>query len=354
MSIGIMHLVDTLEIGGLERIAVNLANHAARVGYRSFLCATRSCGALADAISDEVRVIVLGRRHRFDLGPLLRLRRFLSQYRIQILHMHGSALFAGRVAAIGLPGTALVWHAHYGRLAERNAPLPWRTAIRGVSAVVTVSKPLADWSEHHLGVEAERIHCIPNFVVSSGPVETIPLDGVAGYRCVCVANDRLEKGLDILVEAFRSVRAEVPEARLFWVGRPGITTMGEAGIVALGERNDVPSVLASCDVGILSSRVEGLPMALLEYGAAGLGAICTRVGQCEEVALDGQAALLVNPSNPQELAHAIIGLLRSPERRIALGCALRARVAVNYSVDTAWRSLQPIYERLVFRGTVTA
>ncbi len=362
MSTGVMHIVDTLEIGGLERIAVSLANQVSTAGYRSFLCATRSAGPLLSAVSADVETLVLQRKHRFDMGPIAQLRLFLKQRKIAILHAHGSALFAARVAAIGMPETGVIWHAHYGRFANQDrASISWRAATRGISAVIPVSKQLAHWVEKVLGVPSSRIHYVPNFVASHPGRQPVSLPGTPGYRCVCVANARPEKGLDILLEAFRLLRSRVPQAHLLIVGRTDAGNSFHAALLdpllkdhvtLLGERNDVPSILASCDVGVLSSRVEGLPISLLEYGAAGLGSVCTRVGQCEEVADGGRAALVVSPSNPNELAQGIGALLQSPEHRSSLGVAFQRRVLDSYSAEAAWKSVQPIYDEIVSRRAV--
>src|SRR5438876_11120160 len=81
----------------------------------------------------------------------------------------------------------------------------------------------------------------------------------------------------------------------------------------------------ACDVGVLSSRSEGMPLALLEYGMNGLPSVATRVGQCAEMLDDGRAGLLVPPAAPEPLAKAILALLQSPEQRAELGGRFRQR-----------------------------
>ena len=70
------------------------------------------------------------------------------------------------------------------------------------------------------------------------------------------------------------------------------------------------------------------------------------MGECENVTQGGQSAVLVDPSNPAQLANGIIELLTSPQRRRSLGQALQQRVMASHSVDAAWDLLEPLYQRI--------
>ena len=114
------------------------------------------------------------------------------------------------------------------------------------------------------------------------------------------------------------VTKQVPAAHLLLVGKCNdaaclqaiverISILGlQKHISILGEREDVSNLLPSCDIGVLSSSSEGLPMSLLEYGAAGLPSVATEVGQCSDVLDHGEAGILVKPGAPGKLAQALI------------------------------------------------
>jgi glycosyltransferase involved in cell wall biosynthesis len=124
----------------------------------------------------------------------------------------------------------------------------------------------------------------------------------------------------------------------------------EGHVSLLGARQDVERILRSCDVGVLSSASEGLPLSLLEYGMAGLAAVATRIGQCPEVLEEGASGLLVPPGDPQQLAAAILSLLRSPDRRAELACRFQIRVAQAYSAGAAMDRICKIYQGLLERS----
>jgi glycosyltransferase involved in cell wall biosynthesis len=339
---GILHLVDTLEPGGTERVAVNLVNHLSRERFRPFLATTRREGALASAVLPDVGRLSLGRSRTLDLGAVLRLVDFIRENGIAIVHAHSSSLF---LAAL-VPGVRIVWHDHFGRAGEEERPAwLWKPAARRASAVVAVSEELARWSRERLGIEAVYL---PNFIpdVEPGPVPDLP--GTPGSRVVCVANLRAQKDHLTLLRAME----KVPDAHLLLAGaevEPEYAAMvrKEAGdrVTFLGSRSDVPDLLRACDVGVLSSASEGFPLSLLEYGRAGLAAVATRVGQCPEV-LEG-AGILVPPGDSVALAEAIRSLLDDPARRWELGERLGRRVRERYSPAAVMARLEAVYHTVL-------
>ena len=338
--IGILHLVDTLEPGGTERVAVNLVNHLSRERFRPFLATTRREGALASEVLPDVGRLSLNRTRTLDLGALRRLFEFIRANGISIVHAHSSSVFLASL----LPGVRVVWHDHFGRVGQEERPAwLWSLPARRASAVLAVSEELARWSREQLQVAAVYL---PNFIseVPPGPVPALP----GTFRVVCVANLRAQKDHLTLLRAMK----KVPEAHLLLVGADvepdyAARVREEAGdrVTFLGSRQDVPDLLRGCHVGVLSSASEGFPLSLLEYGRAGLPAIATRVGQCPEV-LEG-AGILVPPGDPGALAEALLSLLHDPDRRLELGERLKQRVRERYSASAVMERLEAVYHTVL-------
>lgn len=363
-AVGVLHVVDALNIGGAERVAVNLVNLLPRERFAPYLCATRSEGPLSQFVAPHVTRLCLERRGKLDTAALRQFTRFVEEQGIAIVHAHASALFFSRLAAALSGKCALIWHDHYGRadFGDRSAWL-YRLATRGISGVIAVNERLADWCRDELRVPADRVWYVPNLVESpegdnGAPVE---LAGEPGKRIACVANFRPQKDHPNLLQAMARVRRRTPGAHLFLIGdsadpayvariRAQITEMGlDSAVTYMGPRNDVPAILQRCSIGVLSSASEGLPLALLEYGKHGLAAVSTAVGQCPEVLDEGGAGVLVPPGSPEELGDAIVGLLEDSERRAELAARFRERVEERYSARTIMREICGIYER-VLRG----
>ena len=356
--VGVMHVVDALFAGGAERVAVELANRLPRDRYRAYLCTTREEGDLAPGIAADVGRMRLDRRWRFDLPALRRLARFVAAEDIAILHAHGPALFAATMAAMLRPRTRVVWHLHIGRYAaEDEGAGAYALLTRRAAGILAVSEQLAAWCRRKLAVRHDRIWYLRNAVALPDDCALVaPLPGEAGRRVVSVANFRAEKDQLTLVRAMARVVREAPDAHLLLVGqavdpeylqsvRREIESLALAGNVSiLGTRTDVAAILRACDVGVLSSASEGLPLALAEYGAAGLASVATDVGQCAEVLDGGRAGLLVRARDDGALAEALTRLLARTDHRRALGERFRAHVDTRFGYPAMIERLTAAYD----------
>ena len=159
-----------------------------------------------------------------------------------------------------------------------------------------------------------QVRFLPNFVAPpTGAVPAAGLPGRPGLRVLCLANLRPEKDHENVLRAMGRIVQEVPGAHLLLVGGSSdparsaaleglVRSLGlDSSVSFLGSRPDVPNILAACDVGVLGSSSEGLPLSLLEYGAAGLPAVATDVGECGHVMAEGTGRL-VPPRDPEALA----------------------------------------------------
>jgi glycosyltransferase involved in cell wall biosynthesis len=355
----VAQVVDTLDAGGAERVAVNLANVLPRDRFESYICTTRRTGPLAALVQPHVSRVDLNRRSRADIAAVVRFAHWLRTNRIAIVHAHGTALFVCALAVRLYSSPKLVWHDHFGRyLVEKRPVWPYLLALRKVSAALMVNQSLAEIAIQEFRVPAKRVFYIPNFVTE--PSETgaaADLPGMKACRIVCVANLRPEKDHLTLIDAMKQVVESDPRASLLLVGSE--TDLAQVAkvkqriqqdglndrVFLLGSRGDVWSILRACDIGVLSSSSEGMPLALLEYGLAGLPVVGTSVGQCGEVLDEGRAGILVPPSDPAALASAIVTLLRSRDLRERLGAAFKARVEREYGAQRILTKITEVYCR---------
>ena len=362
--IGVMHVTDTLDAGGAERMAVNIVNLLRRDRYAAHLCTTRREGELASLVTKDVRRLALARKRRFDVAALQRMIAYIRENEIQILHAHGTSLFVAALASVFPPYPAVVWHDHYGRYKFDDRPAwLYRLAAKRISAVIAVNQQLAEWALQRLHLPRQRVRFIPNFVCQTEVALLLPdLPGQRGSRIACVANFRPQKDHLNLVRAMARVVSHEPGAHLLLMGGTGdqaylkrvreeITKHDlDQHISVLGQRSDVPEILRACDIGVLSSASEGLPLALLEYGMARLPAVATNVGQCPEALNYGRAGLLVAPGDTSELAESLLALMRSPTKRIELADAFYRRVQDVYSPVAVLDQVDHIYHEIVLKS----
>ena len=109
-----LQLIDSLNAGGAERVAVNYANALTRHLEGSYLCATRSEGLLKESVSKDVRYLFLNKKSTFDIKAIIKLNRFIKSHRINIVHAHASSFFIATLIKFLNPKLVLIWHEHYG------------------------------------------------------------------------------------------------------------------------------------------------------------------------------------------------------------------------------------------------
>lgn len=170
-----------------------------------------------------------------------------------------------------------------------------------------------------------------------------------------VGNLTPKKDQATLLAAHAALLRRHPGARLVLVGagpleaqlRSRAAELGITDSVLLaGSRSDVPLLLPGLDVFTLSSRQEGLPVALMEAMTSGLPSVVTRVGGMPEVLDDDGQGLLVEPGDPVALAGALGRLAGDEALRARLGAAARER-AKRFDVAGAQRAVEAVYEQVL-------
>jgi L-malate glycosyltransferase len=155
------------------------------------------------------------------------------------------------------------------------------------------------------------------------------------------------------------IQAAIPGALLLLVGEGSLRPQLERLTMSLaisdavrffGIRTDIPLILAASDMFLLASLREGLPLALVEAGAASLPAVATRVDGIREVIDDEVTGLLVPPEDSDQLAIAVITLLKDRERAREMGRRAREHVVDRFDINPAVRKVENLYDEAV-RGT---
>ena len=208
--------------------------------------------------------------------------------------------------------------------------------------------------EHNFSLPSTRL--VPNGVdIERFKPALLPQEG-SSKTVVCVSKMRYEKGIDALLQAWRLVHEQVPDARLILVGsgpiQPQLTQLADAlGISAsvefAGLQGDVPAQFQRGTIAILPSRWEGMPNALLEAMACGMACVATRVSGSEDLIQEGVNGLLVEPDDYDAMAQALLTLLRDPQRAATYGKAARAMVEQHYTLQQIIDMYTDIYHHLI-------
>jgi glycosyltransferase involved in cell wall biosynthesis len=294
----VLHVIDGLGLGGAERMLVDIANATVRDGHRVSVCITRSETTLSSELDPTIQVLVLDRKRRVSVSAALRLARWIRHERVDVLHVHmrSSAAFILLLRMALLIRRPFVFHDHYGTIEDdRSVPTWFRLGHRFIDHYVGVYEALTDWART-AGVPATRTTTIPNTLDLSrlSSADRLDLRGELGEAPttvigVMVASLRRDKGIETLIDAVLRSRHR-DRIRIVIAGAPveadyaaelndRVREHGLQGTVTfLGGRTDVPALLPAADVGLLSSHTESGPLVLIEYLAASLPIVSTKVG----------------------------------------------------------------------------
>jgi glycosyltransferase involved in cell wall biosynthesis len=207
-----------------------------------------------------------------------------------------------------------------------------------IDGIISVNRKLRDWALSEL--KTENVIFLNNFIKRREEKldNRVRLKGNTKYNLICVANLRPQKDHHMLIEAFKALGEKKVSLHLFGkdygnhYSRELIKLFNSTpSVFWYGEEKKIPSLLCQADIGVLSSISEGLPLALLEYAMAGLGVVCTDVGECKSV-IDGYGKV-VKPRRPSELAYGICSYLENPEILKEDSQALKKRINQLYSED---------------------
>jgi glycosyltransferase involved in cell wall biosynthesis/GT2 family glycosyltransferase len=231
-----------------------------------------------------------------------------------------------------------------------------RVIAAGVDRYIAVSSNLARRLASTPLFPERKIRIIPNAVRAEifALARTETRASRADRRPVVLTLARLDrqKGLPVLLEA----ASRIPEARFLIAGegpeRPAleaeIRRLDLGGrVTLLGHRDDAPRLLADCDLFVLPSLHEGLPVSVLEAMAAGRPVVATAIGGTNQAVVDGETGLLVAAGDAEALAMKIREVLADPDLAHRLGEAGRRRVAREFSAESMVRQVMNLYEELL-------
>ena len=353
----IVHFVENLERGGLERTVIDLVGAQREAGHQCRVICLYGLGALASELNAQgVMVDECSKRNGFDIVALRRARRFLSQSPGAVLHTHNAvAHYHAVLASMRLPLGRVVNTRHGMGAGDSKSRLEWlyRRSVRHTDYVVAVCEAAREHFSMDGVCPRSGLLCIPNgirvekFSTSSAQArnDLATRLGLAIDSRIIGTVGRLQpvKHQDSLLEAFARTRQAIPSAALVVIGDGPLrdplerraTELGIADSVRfLGDRSDVHELLAGLEIFALSSVSEGYSVALLEACAAGLPIVATDVGGNNEIVRDGINGRLVPARDPEALSAALTGLLQAPGRAAEMAGASRQWALAEASFRT--------------------
>jgi sugar transferase (PEP-CTERM/EpsH1 system associated) len=358
----VVHLVLTLNIGGLEKVVYDLVRSTDARKYEVRVVCLEEVGALGPAFEAiGVPVESLDVHGNGIWRGLSSLTRRLRELRPDVLHTHNpSSHVFGAPAAwmVGVPAILYTRHGQH-RQATWRARFGNQLATKLTDCVVAVSEDAAGVARLDDGVTDQKLEIIHNGIDLERFWPTTDRGNGARYRAVHVA--RLENAIKdqvTLLNAVKQVAVAEPLFHLEIVGdgpsRQELEALCEDLQIAdhvtfRGSRDDVRDCLARAGLFVLSSVTEGLSISILEAMATGLPVVATRVGGNPELVRHDTNGLLVPARDPQALAKAILELVKEPEKAARMGNAGRRLVEEEFDLRHVAARYESLYRTILKR-----
>jgi glycosyltransferase involved in cell wall biosynthesis len=376
----ITHLLPDFAIGGGQAIVLNHLRHADRDRFDVRLAALSTAGGMAGPLASAVDHEPDDLEYAGDdVAAMRRIMAILRRDRPALLHVHSDVdRKLGQAAAL-VTGVPVVGHLHaeWIHLGPMFPTRPTPARRAAARARGTVRDSVERRTVVHYIAESERVRRLFRPLVHQ-PIavmrQSIPLDRFRRDRgqqqdvrrrlglghetpvLVCVSRLVPGKGQAHVLEVAARLRASWPDLVLLLVGdgpeRSGLEAVAaRAGIAGnvrfLGDRDDVPDLLAAADVFVFASENEGFGLALLEAMASGLPVVAFHCDAFDEFVAPGVSGTLVAQGDVAALAGAVDALLGCPELLRRMGAAGREIVARQFPPDATARSFENVYDAVL-------
>ncbi len=357
-GIKILQLIDTLDPGGAERMAVNLANSFEARGIENLLVVSRNQGDLGKLVENQDSVRLLGKKKTVDQKAFRKLLSLIDDFKPQVIHAHGTSVYWAAGIKIFRRNIKIVWHDHLGiseDVIKKNPRKELNYFSWLIDFIITANESTRDyWIRNRLKT-TNSIQFLPNFPHLKVQEKSKP----EVFTFLHLANFRSEKGQLNLLKAIKILmqRGSIFKVRMvgqavdkLWKNRveKEIENSDLGRFVSVENAvSDVAGLLSEVQAGLVASDREGLPVALLEYGLSALPVISTKVGQCPEVLGNGEFGFLIDPSDFTSYANAMQELIVNPDKGIEIGREFNLRVKANYGEQQFILGYESILHKLI-------
>ncbi len=340
----IVQIIDSLEIGGAERMAVNYANSLSEKIEFSGLVTTRTEGNLKPFIGKKVSYLFLKKKYIIDFGAVIRLKRYCKENKVEYLQAHSSSYFIAFLVKMIYPKINIIWHDHNGlsEFISKDKTLALKIASYFFKGTIVVNYKLKIWAERVLN--CKKVIYLANFTtIDTDEIPETVLKGILGKRILCLANLRDQKNHFFLLEVAEMLKVSHPEWSFHLVGKDFNDEYSkkvrelipvkklEQNVFVYGSKNDVKNIINQSDIAILTSKSEGLPVSLIEYGLSKKPVVSTNVGEIPFIIEDGVNGFIVDTNETEMFYQKLLKYVADENLRNQMGAALYQTILENNS-----------------------
>jgi len=364
----VLHILDSLNRGGAEMLALDVCRNAAQNGLDLSFAATGGGTLEEDFKNSGAQFFRLQRRLPFDLQLVSKLRKIIKDNGFDIVHTHQAvAAIHAYFASVGTKTKHVL--SFPGFYSDAKNRLTTKFLVPRMSANISCSKGLLEWLSESEKLNISKFQMIYNGVDTkrleySGESlreelnlpENSFLFGQVSHFYAAPRKDQIT-----LCKAFAKIADRLPNAHLILVGK---TEKGaeekydecvkiieqnnlQTRVHFLGQRDDLAKVVNSLDVYVFSSLHEGLPIALMEAMLARKACILSDIPPHLEVSNNGEFAEVFETQNADELAEKLVKIANDDEFRNDLANRAYGFAQKTFSIEAHLGKLKKLYESIV-------
>jgi len=353
---------------GGQRQAFFLAQELKRKGLPSTLYVQPNSPLHNKAIQAELPVFPLKIRSEVDMRAVLRLAAAMKRRKCRLVHFHDAHSLAVGSAAASLAKVPLRVISRRVDFPLKNNVLSRKKYTKDIDLILAISQGVKT-ALVKSGLDSSLIKVVPSGIDYTPFEEAASSDYLRrelsltqeDFLVGIVAHLADHKGHKYLIEASRILRDKAPRIKIIIVGdgplqlklnRQVKEIQVEDMVFFLGFREDIPQILASLDLFVLSSKLEGMGTSIMDAMACRLPVVATEVGGIPEVVVNEQTGLLVPPKKPAALAAAIMRIYENRELAEQLGSRGYEVVHSKFSAAAMAAKIIAIYERLAKKKNI--
>jgi L-malate glycosyltransferase len=370
MTIPVLYISGQLGFGGAENQLLQLLLRLDQNKFRPIVCNLTGGGGIEEKIiKNGIQVVRVMKKRHYTPRPFIALARLIGTSSCKIVHNIGSSAHLWGTPVAKAMGVSVILYsdhqAHFalaGKSSWRSRLIGWFSKLNdlviahckynesGLHAIDGV--PLAKTRVIYNGVDVSQFGNrtpSPKLHKELGIPQDTPL------ACM-IARFYPQKAYDEFIEAADLVNKEGVACHFLCVGdgplRSSVQKMVsnrglQNRVTFLGSRKDVSDILNNCDIAVLASHHEGLPITILEAMAAGLPVVTSDVGGCKEAVIHGKTGFLIPPGDFRRMAQAIERLLANKELAWSMGQSGRQRVGKYFDISVNCQQVQELYLELL-------
>ena len=359
-KIRVVHVLQSFGTGGMEKGVATLVRNASSIFEHIIICLTQS-GEMARLLPHGTKIIELHKPKGNSIQFLRHFAKTLRKLNPDVVHTRNWAGTDG-IIADRFAGVRSVVHSEHGfgsdnpagkvarRIYLHRCLSPW------VREYICVSKPLKRWLQQQVKIRK------PVTQIYNGVDTEIyhPGQGIQARQKLGISSTAFVVGIvaslypikdhKTLIRSFNAVRQQAPMSVLLIIGdgkeRSRLEALAGPGVFFLGNRNDVPMLMRTLDVFVLSSVNEGISNTILEAMATGLPVVASNVGGNPELTEDDITGRLFPAGDHDTLTSIWLNYFKSPALRLRHGRQGREKVVSQFSIKSMVESYEKIWMRV--------